>query len=324
MKTFAALALLWLVVAVRLAWADVGFFPYPQRLTNQQICFDNLDDYPDWAFYIERHSKDAEPVRASSGEVVLLNNTGYRWFFAKLVAVPKRLVTRAGKMPPPKGTPGVLSANVAVGGEVLLLDLNRAYRTTYRVTIDNDKLEIDRLRREPIRPELNLGIVRVPIPHAALFLSLVLMIAGLYHARRPAAQARPGPVPPATAAPSPPSPAAPMLLSLLLTFLVMVACANFFRVTLFLCIAAVVVGLYATRNQTVALDPNVPPPKTRRAIRTVLFGLLVLLPLIAILDVVLGAELDPALAFLAFAFACVLALAGCAGWYVLRRRALAP
>src|SRR6266702_565143 len=82
-----------LLLAATLARADVGLFP--QRNVNPLLRFENLDDYPDYNFYLKYGHARGNPgasfylAKVSGANQVRLEGEGERFTSVYLIAVPK-------------------------------------------------------------------------------------------------------------------------------------------------------------------------------------------------------------------------------------------
>jgi hypothetical protein len=214
MRTSATLAVVGLLtVTAGPARADSASPFYPERKVGLKIRFVNLQDHPDWVFYLEylldengRNRPDAwvdkdghrwRAVRLESAEPFSFPDSGRR-LFSHLIAVPRRLAGPAGRppseKPPPKESPGVLHCflygNPATS---FFLDLNDGYVIPYEVTIKDGKLDVLPLPAEPVRPEMDLGFTRLPVRQTVVLAALALAVGGalLTWVRRRARARRP-------------------------------------------------------------------------------------------------------------------------------------
>jgi hypothetical protein len=183
------LAAVYLSLSPATARADAAPFPYPVRKIDPQVRFDNLDQYPDWIFYLEYRRGNGNPGIATkqtlslpSAEPVALTGSGRR-VVAYVLAVPRASVAGKG-MPPPEDTPGVLRRQI-YGidlAEMFLIDLNDSYITPYRVSVAGADLKVEASPRVPVRPEIDLGFARLPMRQTGVVLALALAVAGMWFA----------------------------------------------------------------------------------------------------------------------------------------------
>jgi hypothetical protein len=160
--------------------------PYPVRKVDPHVRFDNLDEYPDWVFYLEYQRGNGNPSNATkqiipltSAEPLALTGTGRR-VVASVVASPR---TQVGDndVPLPEGTPGVRRRQIYVDlAETFLIDLNDYYIAPYRVSLAGTDLKVEALPDVPVRPEINLGFGRLAVRQTVVALVLILAVIGVW------------------------------------------------------------------------------------------------------------------------------------------------
>jgi hypothetical protein len=180
------LAAAYLSISPEVVRADAAS-PYPVRNTDPHVRFENLDEYPDWVFYLEYQRGNGNPgiatkqtVSLTSAEPVALTGSGRR-VVAYVVAVPRTQVAD-NSVPPPEGTPGVQRRQI-YGidlAETFLIDLNDYYITPYRVSLAGVDLKVEDLPRVPVRPEINLGIGHLAVRQAVVVGVLIVAVIGVW------------------------------------------------------------------------------------------------------------------------------------------------
>jgi hypothetical protein len=170
---------------------------YPERNLHIQLCFENLDDYPEYDFYLKYGRSQRDPLRklyltrVTSGEFVRLEGEGLQLTPVYLLAVPQ------GKQPAQPGKhcwkghhrhaegwlqfpklAGALQSAPLTGpdpGNPHVIGVEGS-RVVYRVAIDGDQLEATRVYVElqGKDPLLRLVVIAVGVGVSLGLASLLL------------------------------------------------------------------------------------------------------------------------------------------------------
>jgi hypothetical protein len=174
------------------------------RQVTPQLRFDNLDDYPDYRFYLQYRRGDGNPfaaplqiVEVFSGKPAPVAGEGRRVADLALLAAPRDQALpdfRRDTRGPAPEFPGFLRATnlEEPATTVSVLDATSYYLTPYRVAVRDGKLEVTALREEAVYPGGRAGRALLPYwPAAAALAATVLAGAGVWFVRRRAARSRP-------------------------------------------------------------------------------------------------------------------------------------
>lgn len=206
-RTVAAVAVLLFLVTPGTR-ADISA-PGTHEVTPQLRC-DNLDDYPDYRFYLQYRRGNGNPyvaplqiVEVTAGQPVAVAGEGRRVADLALLAAPRDQALPAfprDTVGPAPEFPGFLRANLECpAATTSVTDAASYYLSTYRVAIQDGKLEVTRLSTEGVYPGGAAG--RAVLPYWPAVLAAVAFAgAGVWLVRRRAARARSA-TPPAASQP---------------------------------------------------------------------------------------------------------------------------
>jgi hypothetical protein len=201
-RTVAAAAVLLFLVTPG-TWADM---PTPGfRQVTPYLRFDNLDDYPDYRFYLQYRRGNGNPfaaplqiVEVTSGQPVPLAGEGRRVADLALLAAPRDQALPAfprDSWGPAPELPGFLRENLEHPVTTTsIADAASHYVSAYRVAIKDGKLEVTALPVEGVYPGGRAG--RAVLPYWPAVLAAVVAAAfagaGVWFVRRRAARVRQG------------------------------------------------------------------------------------------------------------------------------------
>ncbi len=185
-RTAAAAVLLFLVTPP--TQADV---PIPgARQVTPYLRFDNLDDYPDYRFYLQYRRGDGNPyaaplqlVEVKSGQPVPVAGGGRRIADLALLAAPRDQALpdfRRDTRGPAPEFPGFLRATNLEHPVTMtaVVDAASHYVSAYRVAIKDGKLEVTALPVEGVYPGGRAGRAVLPYWPAVLAAAVAAAFAG--------------------------------------------------------------------------------------------------------------------------------------------------